>query len=122
MSETDTGRPWTDHPLNLVAGPVVWSVWFIAVYGGLSVVCGGTPGDGAGSSATRIALASLTGVVIGALCACALASRRAAAAPVAGDGTEVRRFIATAAMALHGVAAVATAFTALPLLAVPPCV
>lgn len=27
------------HPWHLVAGLVIWSVWFIVLYGGLSVAC-----------------------------------------------------------------------------------
>jgi hypothetical protein len=28
-----------NHPAHLVLGLVIWSVWFIAMYGGLSVYC-----------------------------------------------------------------------------------
>lgn len=27
------------HPMHLVLGLVIWSLWFIAIYGGLSVYC-----------------------------------------------------------------------------------
>ncbi|MFY0664848.1 MAG: hypothetical protein JXQ97_09480 [Natronospirillum sp.] len=29
----------TGHPAQLVIGLTVWCVWFVAVYGGLSVAC-----------------------------------------------------------------------------------
>lgn len=31
--------PSADHPAHLVLGLVIWSVWFVAIYAGLSVYC-----------------------------------------------------------------------------------
>lgn len=126
-NDAAAARHWAEHPLNLVAGLVIWSIWFIAVYGGLSVACAvGAPDlGGAAPRGVIVGLAALTLAVIGVLCACALASRRAVTAATTAptrEGAEIRRFFATAGMALHVVAAVATAFTGLPLLAVPSCV
>ena len=33
------------HPAHLVIGLTLWSVWFVAVYGGLSVACALAPPD-----------------------------------------------------------------------------
>jgi hypothetical protein len=31
------------HPLQLVPGLIIWALWFIAIYGGLSVACALAP-------------------------------------------------------------------------------
>lgn len=34
-----TRRRFWQHPASLLLGPVVWSVWFVTLYGGLSLSC-----------------------------------------------------------------------------------
>ena len=31
------------HPVHLILGLCVWSIWFVVLYGGLSVACQLTP-------------------------------------------------------------------------------
>lgn len=111
-----------DHPMQLVAGLACWSLWFVAVYGAMSVACAvAPPAPEAGVhnpvSAALLAFSVATVVVLAAgAWACARAARRLPPAATA------RRFVAAASAALYAVAAIATAVVALPLLALPPCV
>jgi hypothetical protein len=31
------------HPIHLVGGHIIWGIWFVAIYGGLSVACSVAP-------------------------------------------------------------------------------
>lgn len=110
------------HPVHLVAGLLVWSVWFVAVYGGVSVGCALLAPDPAKGSGTPInwAFAALTAGVALALAAAAWACWRAARGPLAG-GAPRALFIARTSAGLYAIAALSTAFVGWPLLAVPPC-
>ncbi len=47
------------HPLQLTLGLIVWSVWFVALYGGLSVACAVAP-----PAATLGALTWINGLLL----------------------------------------------------------
>ena len=52
-------------PLYSLTGPLIWCIWFVALYGGLSVLCagaaeGGVPGPGS----INVVLALLTLVAV----------------------------------------------------------
>ena len=120
-------RTLAERPWQLLVGLGIWSLWFLAVYVGVSVACAIGPPPGAHSAfnavnAGLLLLTAATAAGLGwAALACARSMRRlppGSASPAASR----RRFVAGAAAALHGVAAVATVFVGLPLLALPPCV
>ncbi|MBZ2188344.1 hypothetical protein K8B33_04515 [Alcanivorax sp. JB21] len=108
------------HPFQLPLGLVIWALWFVAVYGGLSVGCAiATPAAEAGSLTwINAVLGLLTLVVTVGLLAlarfCLMAARN--------EPRTERRFIARLAAGVHVIAAVSTLITGLPILVLPPCV
>ena len=122
-------------PWQLVAGFTLWAIWFVAVYGGLSVACAVAPPASQRGSMTGLSLGLLAltlGTVLVLLfaawhCLRGLRRLRAAGPEPGDDGEEAadrharRQFVAGLAALLHGTAAVATVFVGLPLLWLPPC-
>jgi hypothetical protein len=108
------------HPGHIPLGLVLWSLWFVALYSGLSVACALVPpapqqGPWNWLNALLGASALLT---TAALTALAIWSWRA--------GKRVRqqpreRFVARLSAGTYGVAAVSTLVIALPILSLPPC-
>ena len=105
------------HPFQLALGLVIWSGWFIAVYGGLSVGCKLAPPAPMPGPFTWINLALLliTLPVVAGLLVLARRCWRFAA-------TTTQPFIAQVAAGLHLSAAIATLAVAMPTLYLPPCV
>ncbi|MGG2399934.1 hypothetical protein ACJRW5_23610 [Pseudomonas sp. SH1-B] len=109
------------NPIHIPLGLVLWSVWFIAAYGGLSVACAWAPPDPAQGPWTllNLLLALLSVLTVAALLGLAWlfrgAARRAQATCAPG-------FVAWLAAAVHLIGAVATVFVALPILSLPPCI
>lgn len=102
-----------DQPWQLVLGPVVWSLWFVAVYGGQALACrAGPPAPAIGAG-----LLAFTAIVGAGLAWAAWRGMVAARHAPAGVG----RFLARTGAALHAVAALSTAFVGLPILWVPAC-
>lgn len=110
------------HPLQLVFGLSAWATWFVIVYGSVSVACAlapPLPGHGAWNIVNGTLLL-FTLATLALLLRLAWRCRHALrTAPMPPDGA--RRFIAALGAALYATAAVATAFVALPLLVLPPC-
>ncbi len=113
------------HPLQMVFGLIVWSGWFVFIYGGAAIACAVSPPD-PGQGATNW----LNGVllVLGLLLTlfllfsarrCWLA-RPAVSKSAADKATQ--RFIASAAAGVYLVSALATLAVGLPALTLPPCV
>ncbi|RUO25942.1 hypothetical protein CWE09_04235 [Aliidiomarina minuta] len=109
----------TAHPLHLVLGLVVWSVWFVALYGGLSVACEVAPPAAEAGALTWInaSLLVLTLATTGVLLLLAWASLRAAPALKSN-----RRFILRIAAAIYLLSALSALFIGLPVVILPPCV
>jgi hypothetical protein len=107
------------HPLQLVLGLVVWSAWFVALYGGMSVGCALAPPDVARGPLTWIngALLVLTVATLAPLLYWSLRCWRARKA----SANREQRFLATMGAAVHMVAAGAVAAIGLPILVLPPC-
>ncbi|MFY0990384.1 hypothetical protein [Halomonas sp. C05BenzN] len=106
------------HPLQLVLGLTIWSLWFVTVYGGLSVACAVAPPAPAQGAMTGLngGLGLLTLATLGLLLWlagwCLGAARRSS-----GRG----RFMAALAAGLHLFSAAGVAFVGLPLVTLPPC-
>lgn len=115
-------KTFATHPWQLILGLCVWALWFLAVYVGVSVSCAVVPPPvsqgpftGVNAGLLLLTIATALGLAWGSV-VCGRAVRRLP--PEAGQ----HRFIAGISAALYGVAAVATVFVGLPLLAMPPCV
>lgn len=111
------------HPLQLALGFTVWSVWFVAAYGGLSLGCSAAPPPPQAGALNWLngLLALLTLATAAGLSGCAWACWRARASQTAPQRLVGSRFIAPTAAALHAAAALATLFVGLPLVVLPPC-
>lgn len=107
------------HPAHLVIGLALWSVWFVAVYGGLSVACriDAPPAQYGALNWINYGIGALTLATLALLGALALACWRART-----DTTRRARFIATSSAGLYVVAWVATLAVGLPAVLLPPCV
>jgi hypothetical protein len=109
------------HPWQLGLGLVAWSVWFVVVYGGLSVGCA-VAEPMPERRQFNVINGTLLLVSLALVLWLALASRTCARAARRMPGDETAQFIAHAAAWLYAVAAVATVFVGAPMLALWPCV
>jgi len=118
--------PYATHPLQLLAGLSVWALWFVVVYGGLSVACSTASADATAQrgvfSGISLLLAGLTLATTAGLAWAAFACARAASRIDHAAEGGVGLFIARCAAALHGVAAISTLFVGFPLLLLWPCI
>ncbi|SEO48438.1 hypothetical protein [Aquisalimonas asiatica] len=110
-------RDWT-HPMHLFAGLVIWSVWFVAIYGGLSVGCAVAPpavDQGAVNWINGILLLLTLGVTA------LLAGAAWGCWRVAPAGDE-HRFVVRVAAGVYLLSAGSTLAVGLPVVVYPPCV
>ncbi len=107
------------HPLHLILGLSVWAVWFVVLYGGLSVACKlAPPAPAAGAlSWINMLLLPLTLVVVALLAWAARWCWQGHA-----DSDSLKRFMARSAACLYLLSALATLAVALPTLFLPPCI
>ena len=113
-------RLFPHHGVHLIIGLTVWSVWFVVLYGGLSVGCQLAPpllAEGA-VNWLNILLGLSTRMVVAVL----LALARHLWRQHAGHEQQVRRHICMTAAALYLISAFATLAVALPVLFLPPCI
>lgn len=108
------------HPLQLALGLIVWSVWFVVLYGGLSVACAVVPPAATLGVITWVngLLLLLTLATTALLAYWARVCWRAAA----GEITRQQRFVGRIAAGVHLIAAGSTLAVGLPVIALPPCV
>ena len=108
------------NPIHIPLGLVLWSIWFIALYGGLSVGCALVPPDPARGQWTWLnaLLALLSLFTMAALLGLAWLFQRAARDEHEGQPA---RFVARLAAGVNLIGAIATVFVALPTLSLPPC-
>jgi hypothetical protein len=108
------------HPLHLALGLIVWSAWFVALYGGLSVGCALAPPDAELGARTWLngLLGTLTAITFTWLLLQTWVCWRAARPSMAGSRW---RFVTTLSAGLYAVAAVSTLVIGIPLLGLPPC-
>jgi hypothetical protein len=105
------------HPLQLALGLIIWSAWFVLVYGVLSVGCEFAMPDNALSPFNWLnaLLAVLTFATTALLAFCAWRCWRA---PVQAGA---RDFVARVAAGVYLAAAFSTLAVGLPVLVLPPC-
>lgn len=108
--------PTTHDLLLLLAGPIVWAVHFIAIYGLNGVVCArrGSAGQWAGMAWEAWAIVA-AGVVAVALLAAWTAARPRS------EGEHSRRFVRWTSLALSALAVLAIAWESLAVFLVPAC-
>lgn len=112
------------HPAHLSIGLTVWCLWFVAVYGGLSVACAlAAPDPGQGAvNPINLGLGLLTLLTTAGLGYLAFTCWQLAPA-AEGDSPERQgRFFARLSAALYFLAGGATLAVGLPILALPPCI
>lgn len=116
-----------DSLLGMTGGFIVWSIYFVAVYAGLSIGCvaGWDRTAVLGMNALQLILALLT---LTALLLTAgygwqnlKAARRAAFSGSVPPERAHRRFIASLAAALAGLALISTVWVGAPILVLAPC-
>lgn len=107
------------HPVQLLLGLTIWCLWFVALYGALSILCAVAPPalEQGALSGLKLWLGLFTLVTLGGL----LWLARCCLAAVPREPSRVGRFIAGVAAGLYLFAASGVAFVALPLVALPPC-
>ena len=105
------------HPIQMAMGFIIWSVWFVVVYGGLSVACAVSPPSLRLGNVTWINAMLLGITLFTTLFLLGLAYRCWQARP----STDNRRFVVWVAFAGYVTAAIATFAVGLPILGLPPC-
>ncbi|MFN2329473.1 MAG: hypothetical protein ABR612_11175 [Chromatocurvus sp.] len=110
------------HPLQLVFGLTIWTLWFVVMYGVLSVACSVKPPLVTSGAGTWINVALLVAslATAGLLLNLARTCRRATQIGADSDNPP-RQFIIWLALRLHLVAAVSTIVVGLMVLFFPPC-
>jgi len=115
-------RPPAFHPWHIPLGLLLWSLWFVALYGGTALACerlAPAPGEG-GPGAINLGFLLFT--LLAAAVPGVYAWRCWRAAQTAAERPARERFVARVGAALHLVAVLAMLFIGLPLLGLPACV
>lgn len=107
-----------NHPMQLMWGLTIWAIWFVAVYGGLSVACAATDWQRESPLSLNNALLLLVTIPVVLLLIWLMKRCWRARQPAPG----YRRFIAAVSAALYAASALATIAVAVPILLLPPCV
>lgn len=108
------------HPLHLVLGFAIWSLWFVLSYAGLSLACQFAPPTDASMGFTWINALLLLG------CASTTAllvylALRCWRAPAPREHPQQARFVSRVAGGAYLAAAIATLAVGLPSVWLPPC-
>lgn len=108
------------NPIHIVTGLSIWSLWFVALYGGQGVGCSVAPPPLEDGPWTwlNLALAALSLLTTLLLLAMARLFHKAAQRPGRSDR---ERFVASVSAGGNLIAAIAVVFIALPIMALPPC-
>ena len=106
------------HPIHLVVGLTLWSVWFVAVYSGLSVACAVAPPPPEAGSLTLLN-AVLGGFTF--ISAVGLAMLAWGSCHTAKQYQGRQRFHAVVSGGLYLFSAFGVVFAGLPIVGVPPC-
>ncbi|MGO2136558.1 MAG: hypothetical protein ACTH3S_14150 [Marinobacter sp.] len=112
------------HPVNLVLGLVIWALWFVLLYGGLSVGCAFAPPDAEAGVWTWINATSLIAglTVSGYLLACAHGCWKAPSLSHVSEVEPIKAFISKTSAAVYLVSAFASLMLAMPGVILPPCI
>lgn len=115
--------PWSPlHPLQLFLGLVIWSIWFVVLYGGLSLACEFAPPEQERGALTWVNAVMLLGGAVVSSFLLWSARRCWRASPGSDEGAKTGRFVARIAAAVYLISALAAFGLVLPGLALPPCI
>lgn len=129
MKRSRAGCRLVPHsPWQLAAGYTLWSLWFVAVYGGLSVACSRAPPGAERGPFNSLSLGLMI-LTVATVCLLLIAARQCwrgrrvarHEGPAHRERAVRHRFLAGLSALLHLTAAVATGFVGLPLAWLPPC-
>jgi hypothetical protein len=120
--ETDLDRHrGGGRPRHLLVAPLAWGLHFAVTYGATALACSGR-GPGLEGARLLVVLATAIALVLLAwACARSLRLRRSLAAEPVTPARRQRRFLATITLATCGLAGIAVAFDALPVLFSASC-
>ncbi|WP_278452743.1 hypothetical protein [Stutzerimonas kunmingensis] len=109
------------HPVQIPIGLIIWSLWFVAMYGGQAVICKVSPPDPADGVWNWLngSLGVLTLLTLTLLFWLARYFWRLSRPP--HELNERQQFVTKLAAGIHFIAALATLFVGIPLLQIPPC-
>ncbi|RIL08056.1 MAG: hypothetical protein DCC71_00980 [Proteobacteria bacterium] len=111
-------REFVREMLEMTAGPLVWLLYLLVMYGAAAVHCARPAADAADRTPLLIAGGALGAVAIGLLAWSVLRARRELASESTSDA---RRFVDRVAFALGVFGIGAIVWTALPVLLSPAC-
>lgn len=106
------------HPIHLIVGLTLWSIWFVGVYGGLSVACAVVPPSPAQGAFTPINLGL---GLFSLLMVAALAGLAWGCCHIARQHQGRQRFHALVSAGLYFFSTFGVVFAGMPILGVPPC-
>lgn len=106
------------HPGHFVGGLTLWGIWFITIYGGLSVACAVVPPDPGQGALTHI---NITLLLVSLLTAVLLAALAWGCFQVAKQHKGRQHFNALVSAWLYVFSALAVIFIAAPMVGLPPC-
>lgn len=112
-------------PLHLVLGLVIWSLWFVLLYGGLSLACEFAPplaGEEGAWTWLNVLMSVLALLVTGALLYASYRCSRAGFESAAGIADSTRAFIRKLSLSVYLVSAAGALALAVPGLILPPCI
>lgn len=110
--------------VHVVLGLVIWSVWFVFLYAGLSLACEFAPPAAAEGARTWINLLMLIFAILvaGALLYASYRCSRAGLESAQGLSSSTRTFIRRIALSVYLVSAAGAFALVIPGLVLPPCV
>lgn len=106
------------HPLHFVIGLTLWSIWFVAVYGGHAVACSVAPPAPEQGAFTLVNAALL---VVSIATIALLAALTVGCCRMAKRHEGRLRFNATVSAGLYLFSTLGVVFAAMPIIGIPPC-
>ncbi|CDZ93875.1 MULTISPECIES: hypothetical protein [Pseudomonadaceae] len=115
---------WTSrlHPMQIVLGLIIWSLWFATIYGAHGVACAVSPPDPAQGIFNWLNLSFAVGTLMVAAVLLWLAHRAWKLGQPPHELDERQLFVTRVAAGIHLIAALSTLFIGLQLAFFPPCV
>ncbi|SDU38460.1 hypothetical protein [Halopseudomonas salegens] len=108
-----------DHPAHALVGLLLWCLWFVLLYAGLSLGCAGLPEAGTWASpwnAINLGLGLMTLLFLALYALLVWRSWRAL------QGKPQAQFIVWLGLLVNLLSAAATLFVVLPIVYLPPCI
>lgn len=111
-------------PVHLVLGLVIWSIWFLFLYAGVSLACEFAPPAAVEGARTwiNILMLVLAILVAGALLYASYRCSRTGLESAQGISSSTRTFIRKIALAVYLVSAAGAFALVLPAIVLPPCI